>query len=514
MYIDIKNLSKSFGQKLLFEDGTFYIAKGDRIGIVGENGAGKSTFIRILAGLDTPDSGKVVPSKGLKISHFPAHDLPLKESISVSEYLKKETSEVFADREHKIIQSLRISELLDLNVSDLSLGEQTKILLAIALINGREAILLDEPTNNLDLQSLIWLREYLRNQSTILIFITHNQAFLDALANKIFEVDIHAKRINVINGSYSEYLVHNDSVKNNQEIAHKKQALKLDKLAGAIRQKDVDLHRGSKVTGDDNDKIVRGMQRDRAGNSGRTIKALKARIAQEEIIEKPTDERPLELHVKQETKSTGNITLHDVDFGYEKENPILEKISLEISFGEKILLLGENGAGKSTFLKTIGGLMEELGGEIRKEKAVRVGNFTQEYSSIQGSKSVGDFLTETYLLSKEAVYEQLALYHFEEGVYTQALDDLSLGERARVLLMTFNLKECNTLILDEPTNSLDLSTVKALEKFLETFNGTILLSTHDEHFLQTFPATEILSIKDKKLKRIQGVEEYISSIKN
>jgi len=514
MYIDIKNISKSFGQKLLFEDGTFYIEKGDRIGIVGENGAGKSTFLRIVAGLDTPDSGKVKTSKDLKISYFPAHNLPLKESTTALEYLQKEVDGILEDREHKIIQNLRISTLLELKVSDLSLGEQTKILLAIALINGQEAILLDEPTNNLDLQSLIWLREYLRGQSTILIFITHNQAFLEALANKIFEIDIRAKKINVINGSYSEYLVHSESIKNNQEIAHKKQNLKIDKLAVAIRQKNIDLHKGSKTGTDDNDKIVRGMWRDRAGKSGRDVKALKARIAQEELIEKPVDEKLLSLHVKQETKSAGNITLHDVDFGYEKEDPILEGISLEISFGEKILLLGENGAGKSTFLKTIGGLMEELGGEIRKEKAVNIGNFTQEYSSIQGNKSVGDFLTETYLLSKEAVYEQLALYHFDEGVYTQALDDLSLGERARVLLMTFNLKECNTLILDEPTNSLDLNTVKALEKFLETFKGTIILSTHDEHFLQTFPATEILSIKDKKLKRIQSVEDYVGQLKD
>lgn len=518
MFIDVRNISKSFNEKLLFEDGTFYISDTCRVGVVGENGAGKSTLLKILAKQENPDTGVIVHSKKLSVSYFSAEHLPIKNNSTVLEYILRETelsSKVSLNKnELAILDGLKITTQLKTSMRTLSLGQQAKVLLAVALLRNADMLLLDEPTNNLDLATLLWLKKYLLHQTKILIFVTHNQEFLESIADKIIEVSTQEKRLTVVNGSYTAYLEQRSAVEENQEAVRKNQARKISRLKSAIKQKESEFYKGSTFIGDDNDKFLRGANRERAGKSGRAIKTMRARVEREKVPEKLRNRQALKLFVDDDVRSAGDITLTNVDFGYKKEEPVLKGVNLRISFGQKMLLLGGNGTGKTTFLKTITGSLKELGGLIQKEKAVRIGNFSQSYDELQGHKSVGEFLQKKYALNKEQIYEQLSLYQFESRTYTQTLSSLSLGEKARLLFVTFNLRGCNTLVLDEPTNSLDLETARALEVFLEDFEGTVLLSTHDEHFLKNFTATDIFYIEEQKLVRIYDINKYIDRLKS
>jgi len=497
--LTVENVAKSYAEKMLFEDISFSITDNERIGIIGVNGTGKSTLLKIIAGVEEADRGEITHSKGYTISYLPQQPDFTKGNTVLDQVfqgnspllrLLKEYEEAMIQIERDSMNTANQEKLYELqqkmdaanaweansnakavlsklgindfsqDVTELSGGQKKRVALAQSLIEVPDLLILDEPTNHLDFETIKWLEDYLAKYSGALLVVTHDRYFLDRVTNRIIELD--EGRLYTYTGNYSSFL--------------EAKALRIEQEQ-ASELKRQNLYR-------------RELAWIRRGAKARTTKQ-KARIQRFEEIEnakKTVNTEKVDISVGGSRLGKKVIELRNVSkrFG---ETKILEDVNLLIKPGDRIGIVGRNGSGKSTLLNIIAGKLPVDTGEIEIGQTVKLAYYTQESMDMDVNKRMIEYIKETaemiHTLDGKIVSAAQMLERFLFPMHTHGtpIRKLSGGERRRLYLLKIIMGEPNVLLLDEPTNDLDTQTLTVLEDYLEEFPGVVITVSHDRYFL-------------------------------
>jgi len=492
-YVTVENIAKSYGELTLFEAVSFSIHKDHKIAFVAKNGTGKTSILNILSGEDEPDNGQVVFRKGIKtsfLSQEPELDpkLSIEETIFASdnqilkvintyhEALKhSEDEEAYQkafddmdrlqawDFETQYTQILYKLNLQDLNqkVKHLSGGQKKRLALANALINKPELLILDEPTNHLDLEMIEWLEQFFAKENMTIFMVTHDRYFLERVCNEIIELD-HGKIFNY-KGNYSYYLEKKEARIERKAIETNKAKQLFKKELGWMRRQPKARTTKSKSRIDD-------------------FHEIKARAHQRR------NDHEVQLELNMERLGRKIIELHNASKAFD-DLLLLDKFSYNFQNGERVGVIGKNGTGKSTFLNMLTGSLKPDSGKITKGETVKFGYYTQKGINIKPEQKVIDVVREfgDYIPLKKgrqiSAQQLLERFLFSRKKQYDFVEKLSGGERKRLYLCTVLIQNPNFLILDEPTNDLDIVTLNVLENFLLDFPGCLIVVSHDRYFM-------------------------------
>ncbi|HFI2438551.1 TPA: ABC-F family ATP-binding cassette domain-containing protein [Streptococcus suis] len=512
----VEHLTKSVGDKTVFADLSFIIHQGDRIGIIGVNGTGKTTLLDVLSGRIGFD-GDVSPFRtknAYKIAYLtqePDFDdsktvldtvlsSDLRETLLIREYelLLSHYDEASQARLEKVMaemDSLNAWEiesqvktvlsklgLTDLNktVAELSGGLRRRVQLAQVLLGNADLLLLDEPTNHLDIDTIEWLTTFLKNTKKSVLFITHDRYFLDNVATRIFELD--RASLTEYQGNYQDYVrLKAEQDERDAALRHKKEQLYKQELAWMRRQPQ-----------------ARATKQQARINRFHDLKG--------DLANKIDDS---ELEINFETSRIGKkvINFENVSFAY-PDKPILTDFNLLIQNKDRIGIVGDNGKGKSTLLNLIAGDLQADSGKVDIGETIRIGYFSQTIKGLDESKRVINFLQEVAEEAKTtsgmvSIAELLEQFLFPRNTHGTLIEKLSGGEKKRLYLLKILLQRPNVLLLDEPTNDLDIATLTVLEHFLQGFAGPVITVSHDRYFLDKV-ANKILAFEDDGIQTFFG----------
>ena len=488
MFLSAEKITKSYSEKVLLKDISLYVDEGDKIGVIGVNGTGKSTFLRMLAQLEEPDSGAITKSQGIRIQYL--HQNPIwDEKLTVLEHVFLGTSELKENKEYEaktILTRLGIMEF-DKPVSLLSGGQRKRVAIASALIHPCDVLILDEPTNHLDNDMVLWLESYLMKYTGAIIMVTHDRYFLDRITNKI--VEIENGNLYSYQANYSRYL----------EIKAQREEMDL----GTERKRQSLLR-----------KELEWIQR---GPRARATKS-KDRIARfEELSEKSGKIEPAKLELGFATTRLGKKTLEiyniSKSFGERKLINSFEHIILRDA---RIGIVGNNGCGKSTLLNIICGRLEPDSGSVVQGDTVKIGYFSQNSEEMDLSLRVIDYLKEIAVSIETpdgtlTASQMLEKFLFASDLQWTTINRLSGGERRRLYLLGILMQAPNILLLDEPTNDLDIKTLTIFEEYLDNFNGAVIAVSHDRYFLDKVVDTIFEFQSDGTIRKcLGGYSEYLA----
>lgn len=466
-FLQIEKLTKSYGERMLFADVTFGVNEGDKIGIVAKNGTGKSTLFSIIAGHEAPDSGTVTFADGIRTGYL--EQTPrLNGSLTVTEACREAATGAdrqawdFDDRMRQMLFQLGVTQL-DSRISTLSGGQAKRVAIAAMLLAEPDFLILDEPTNHLDITLIEWLEKYLSRQRMTLLMVTHDRYFLDRVCNKVIEMDM--QRIFIYHGNYDLYL---------RRRAERIEAMgaELARVKNTLRKEQEWMNRQPQA---------------RAGKAKYRIDAFHDLKERSRVS---LTERNVSLEVKASYIGSKIFEARGVSKSF-GEKKILDDFSYTFSRYEKLGIIGPNGVGKSTFIKMLQGLVQPDKGEWDVGTTVRFGYYSQEGISLDPGKKVIDAITEIaedVVVNGDRHYTPMQfLTHF---LFTPAdqqkyVSTLSGGERSRLHLASVLMRSPNFLILDEPTNDLDIVTLGILEEYLRDFAGCVIVVSHDRFFLDS-----------------------------
>lgn len=520
MEIKANKIHKAYKEHVVLEDISFILSRGQKIGLVGYNGTGKSTLLKILAGELDYDGGTLGKRKDLIVGYMPQDTSEeLSKEGDVLQFLREKTKNNHLE-EYKIeitFAGLGLENIsLNANLQDLSSGQKSKIFLAGILLLEPDVMLLDEPTNNLDLTALIWLERFLKKSSSACIIVSHDRLFLDRMVNKIFEIEWNSRILRIINGKYSDYIKQKEKEFQRQLQKHWEEQKEIDRLDSFVKKKQQATIKGSAWKGTDNDKYLRGFKRDRASASGKIVKTTKKRIekALSRLTQKPLSRDVYRILISP-IKPVGesDILFENVVLGYSggfKTN----QINFRFSYGNRIVILGENGTGKSTILKAISGRLKPIEGIVKIGNSLIVGNLMQEHDDLPWEKTLIEYISERTKLSLQNSYALLNKFAFSQDDANKKIASFSPGSRSRILLALFSKLSVNILLLDEPTNHLDLEALTALENVLLDYPGTIILVSHDRYFIKKYKADYFYLMQNGKLSTLSDFDKYLQEVKN
>ncbi|WP_290395995.1 ABC-F family ATP-binding cassette domain-containing protein [uncultured Duncaniella sp.] len=467
-YLQVENLTKSYGDRMLFDSVTFGVNEGDKIGLIAKNGTGKSTLLRILSGAEAPDSGNVSFSNGLRVG-FLAQMPEFEKGMSIMDNLlatvKSEEHEEWGheDRIRQMLSQLGI-ENPGQDVDHLSGGQIKRVALAQVLLGNPDLLILDEPTNHLDLQSVEWLENYLTRMRVTLLMVTHDRYFLDRVCNKIIEIDM--KQIFTYEGNFDLYL--------------RRRTERIEALTGELAKVKNTLRKEQEW--------MRRQPQARAGKARYRINAFydlkeRSRANYEEKQIDPTEIKS--SYIGSKIFEAENISKR---FG---EKVILDDFTYTFARYEKLGIIGGNGVGKSTFVKMLQGLVAPDSGEWNVGETVRFGYYSQDGLQLPPGKKVIDAITditEDVVINGTTHYSPmqfLTRFLFSPADQQKYISTLSGGEMRRLHLAAVLITQPNFLILDEPTNDLDIMTLGILEEYLREFKGCVIVISHDRFFLDS-----------------------------
>ena len=506
--MQIKNLSMSFGNQEILNDVDLYISDNEKVGIVGVNGAGKSTFLKIIMGLIEPDSGKIVMKNGARVGYLPQiidDEIPSSD-VTVFDFLlagrpieklkeklqkvyekiaiadqnelnnlykemekinrKLEYWDVYSAEKHllKIIDGMKFDDkLLSQPLNTLSGGQKSKVAFAKLLYSKPEFILLDEPTNHLDNETKEYVTNFIKNYRGGVFVISHDTQFLDAITTKILFLDKRLKTFKLFDGNYTQFVKLNTEYEKAIQKEIEKQA-KEERLRNLIN-KYANVSGKRKRLAQDREKKL--------------DKLLKEKIDNTPALKRANVQMPMNR------ESTNNpLTINNLSFKYDKNSSknIINDLSFSLLKGEKFLIVGENGIGKSTLLKLIIGQLEPDEGKIVLGARTDLGYYAQEHELLDNEKSILDNFKEIDISSKALRNVLASFLFFGDDVYKK-VEVLSPGERSRVALAKLSLQGANLLVLDEPTNHLDPETQVIIAETFKTFKGTMLVVSHNPEFV-------------------------------
>ena len=480
--LSAQNLEKTYMERKVLDDVSFFLGEGDKVGIIGINGTGKSTLLRILAGAEEPDSGTVIRTKGVRVSYLPqipefdTHGSVLEQVMAHLSLDLKAAKEFEAK---SILGKLGIADY-DRDISTLSGGERRRVGIAAALIQPSDVLLLDEPTNHIDNDTVQLLEEQLRKYRGAIVMVTHDRYFLNRITQKIVEVD--RGKIYEYNGSYSTYL---------------EQKAQREADAEAQERKDRTLYR------QELEWIRRGV-RARGTKSKDRIERFHAL----ENRDKPQEMEKMQLQSVSSRLGKKTIELEHLSKSIDGKQ-LLRDFSYKLPRDARIGIVGHNGAGKSTLIKLICGELLPDSGNIVLGDTVRIGYFSQECEKMDPSQRVIDYIKETAERIQTPDGTVTAATMLERFLFTPELqwnhiEKLSGGERKRLYLLKVLMTAPNVLLLDEPTNDLDIATLTILEDYLQSFSGAVIAISHDRYFLDKM-ASEIWELSgDGCVQRYNG----------
>lgn len=532
MELKADHLQKTYASTIVLEDISFSLAKGQKVGLVGNNGSGKSTLLKILAGLIEPDRGSVIRRAGAIVSYLP-QDTSLVTEESIRDYVRRVTGIADLEREmessppafeeyerrngyafdHRLdatLAGLGLRQIkADRPINQLSSGQRSKVFMAGVLLRDPDVMLLDEPTNNLDLPALYWLEDFLSRSEQACIVVSHDRLFLDRLVRKIFEINWNDRKLRITSGKYSDYLARLEQEQARHWAEYDAQQEEIKRLTDSARAKKAEATQGSQYRGTDNDKFHRGFKRDRAGRSGRVAKAIERRLEHMEKVEKPIERDAFRISIDPVVPDgSRTVSLDRVEAGYEANGFRVGPITLSVPYGHRLVIIGLNGSGKTTLMKTISGDLPPLAGEVHIGTGLVIGNLMQEHDSLPRDESVKAFLVRRTGLSVQDAYALIARHGFKADEIDKQVSTFSPGGRARLLLALFSAQAVNVLLLDEPTNHLDLEAMSALEEAVKHFSGTIVLVSHDRYFLQKVDITDTYLLVEGQLIRQSSFAAY------
>lgn len=527
--IELNKIKKNYGLKNILDGFSLELKTGERVALIGQNGSGKSTILKIIAKQESVDSGTINIRNGAKIGILNQIYENEKEDISVEKFLYKSfeeilkvekklnkletqmSTEVDADKLEKIINEYgrmqeRFSlmggyeiqerfnkicsrfyinkELLKQSYNLLSGGEKTRVNLAKLLLTQPEILLLDEPTNHLDIHSLEFLEELILKYKGTVLIVSHDRYFLDKVINKT--VLLENGKENIYYGNYSYFLKEDERRTLAQFENYKNQQKQIEKMKESI----LTLRKFGDLAGNE-------MFFKRAKN-------IEKRLEKMEIIDRvDLNKKSLDLKFNIKKRSGNDVLkLENVEKKFDQK-VIFKDANLTLNYGEKVALIGKNGSGKSTLIKMILGQDTNFQGELKLGTSIKIGYISQNLIFEDNEKTVLDYFLEGNNLSETEARSKLAKYGFRQENAFKRIGKLSGGEKVRIILMKLIQKDINFLILDEPTNHIDIDTREILEEALKEYKGTVLFVSHDRFFINAI-ANRVLNIEDYKIKSYYG----------
>lgn len=517
----IDNLSLSFGTAEVYKNLTVEFNQNDKVGIIGVNGAGKTTLFKLILGELTPDAGTITVSskigylpqviednfdKEMSVFDYLLSARPIKElennltnlyeqianeknEHNLKKYMKDITKvedeltyyeQYNAESELlKIIAGMNIDDtLLDLKLKNLSGGQKSKIAFARLLYSKPETLLLDEPTNHLDLDTKDYIIEYLKNYKGLILVISHGTSFLDEITNKTLYIDKNKKTGTLYNGSYSKY----EKIKKERELAtsrlHDKQQKEEEKLKEIIAR------------------YIRGNEK-KANIAKDRQKKLEKLLSEKVEVEKKNKYTKFKINIKYPSYSIP-INCNNLTFGYTEENLLYQNLTFDLIRGEKFLIVGENGIGKTTLLKLIMNILTPLEGSINISEKTLIGYYAQEHDLLNKENTIKENFSDSGLTDYE-LRRFLGSFLFTNDDIFKKINILSPGERSRVALAKIALSGANTLLLDEPTNHLDPMTQLIIADTFKDYEGTMLVVSHNLEFVDNLGIERMLLLPSGRI---------------
>lgn len=518
-----QDLEQRFGGNIIFSNISFSVPDNARIGLVGPNGAGKTTLLKIMTGQQEPTSGQFTINKGLKVGYI-AQENGLDEDKTIwdemltvfndlieknkkitkmqeqiadhpeDEDLLKRYDQLAYDFEQEggftyqaeiksILNGFNFKEnTWNKVIGTLSGGEKTRLAFVKLLLQKPPVLLLDEPTNYLDLDTLDWLEAFLKNYQGAIITVSHDQYFLDHIANQIFELNFG--KLTTFKGNYSQYVKERELMDSQQEAAYEKQQEKIKKEEEFIQKN-----------------LVRASTTKRAQSRRKVLDKM-------ERIKPPKHKQKVRINFTSERPSGKEVLIaKDLTIGY-PDKVMVSDIDFQVNKNDRVAIIGPNGIGKSTLLKTIMKKLEPKGGSIKYGASLDIGYYDQELQSLDPSKTVLDTIWDRHkTMPEKDVRSILASFLFTAEDIDKTVGQLSGGQKARLTLTVLSLEKDNFLLMDEPTNHLDIEAKEVLEEALDNYDGTLLFVSHDRYFINEL-ANKIISVRDGHAKIYNGNYSY------
>ncbi|MGN9863825.1 ABC-F family ATP-binding cassette domain-containing protein [Bacillus swezeyi] len=532
MILQVNQLSKSFGADSILTNIKLEVRSRDRIAIVGRNGAGKSTFLKIIAGRLSYEEGEIIKPKDLTMGYLDQHSgldskLTIKdELLSVFDFLKKMEKEMRSIEEQmahadpdkleslmktydrlqqefkdkggyqyeaevrSVMHGLGFAGFDDsARVQDLSGGQKTRLALGKMLLTKPDLLILDEPTNHLDIDTLTWLEQYLQNYSGAILIVSHDRYFLDKVVNQVYEISRSQSK--KYSGNYSSYLKLKAEQLEKETKLYEKQQDEIAKLQDFV---DRNLARASTT---------------------KRAQSRRKQLERMEVMDKPLGDEKSASFRFDIARPSGNdvLRVQGLTISYQDQPPLLRSLAFHIMRGESVALVGPNGIGKSTLLKTLVQKLEPVAGSISTSSHVSIGYYDQEQTELTSSKRVLDELWDDYPeMNEKDIRTCLGNFLFSGDDVLKPVHALSGGEKARLALAKLMLQKANFLILDEPTNHLDLDSKEVLENALIDYPGTILFVSHDRYFINRI-ATKVFELSPERVEEYLGDYDYYTEKK-
>jgi ATP-binding cassette subfamily F protein 3 len=537
--LNTHQISKTYNLNPVLLDVTFSVNPGERVGLIGPNGCGKTTLFRILAGEENPDSGVVnLNPSNLRLGYLPQGFEPPAEvtikaliqqitadpetlepeltrlAVALAEnpdqpdlqsaydaILRQMEQPSAVGRLSSTLAGLGLDQLPDEQlVSTLSGGQKTRLSLALVLLSDPQLLLLDEPTNHLDIEMLEWLEDWLNQFRGAALVISHDRTFLERTVTRILDLNPESHTIRSYEGSYSDYIEQSLRERNKQWDQYRDQVAEIRRMKqDIVRLKE--HARKIEITTTSREPGTRVFAKKAAKKAKSREKKLDRYTESEERIEKPKAGWQLKLEFD-ETLRLGKqvLNLEDLSVGYPGYEPLLSKINLNVQAGQRIAFTGANGSGKTTLLRVIAGQLPPLGGHATLGSSVKLGYMSQEQELLDPRKNAVETIQSVATYNQTETRNFLHYYLFSGDDPLRPIEQLSYGERARLMLARLVAQGCNFLLLDEPTNHLDIPSRELFEQALNSFEGTVLAVVHDRYFIQRF-ASEVWKIDHGEIRR-------------
>lgn len=522
--LQAQQVARFFGADTLFDQVNLEVQDRARIGLVGVNGAGKSTLLRIIAGIDPADQGQVVKNKGIHIGYLAQNsgldsertiyaemltvftelqemmqqlkamelqliDEPTNETLltnydNLLNTYKSHHGYTYESEIKTVLNGFQFpEETYNMQISELSGGERSRLALAKILLQRPELLILDEPTNHLDIETLNWLENYLQSYAGAILVVSHDQYFLDHVAKEIYALSQH--QLKHYKGNYTTYLRQAAEELKHAEKAYEQQQEEIDKLETFV-----------------------------AKNMTRKSTTKRAQSRQKQLdkmvrLEKPKSGESSAHFQFETTTETGKevLLVHDLAIGYE-DHIMAQPISFDVRKQQKVAIIGPNGIGKSTLIKTLLEEIPALAGNFKFGANVEIGYYDQNQSQLDASKTVLDTIWDEHpLLPEQQIRNVLGSFLFRGDDVKKVVHQLSGGEKARLLLTKLAMEKRNVLLMDEPTNHLDIQSKEVLEQALQNFAGTLIFVSHDRYFINSL-ADKIVDIDEHGSHIYQGNYDF------
>ncbi len=486
--LQLKNATKSYGNQVLLDDAEFTLVDDVKVGFVGRNGAGKSTLLRVLLGEEELERGEVICHPKLRLGYLRQHD-PFHPGETVLDFLMRDSEQPDWKCGEVAGQFELKSELLEGPVAKLSGGWQTRVKLTALLLHEPNLLLLDEPTNFLDLRTQILLEHFLRNYQEACLIVSHDRAFLRATCTQTLE--LARGKLTMFSGKIDAFLENQTERRERDERTNATVLAKRRHLEEFIAKNKA---RASTAT--------------RARSKSRQLEKL-------DLIQIDSDEPTAKIRAPEvEPRKGPAVRCREVSIGYPNRE-VASHIDLEIDHGWRAAVVGDNGQGKTTLLRTLVDSLEPLAGEVRWGYGCNVGVYAQHvYTSLPDKETVMSYLEQKAAIGTktQAILDQAASLLFRGDHVEKPVSVLSGGERARLCLAGLLLAQHNVLVLDEPGNHLDVDTVEALAEALLGYQGTVIFTSHDRHFMKRV-ATCIIEVRDSRVVNYRGdYEAYLYAV--